>query len=127
MKTWMNLIARDLWVAALRSGKYKQGTNTLVRTLDPCLGVGPMDEGTCEFCALGVLCEVYCDEVEDIRNRKNTFLWSYGRFENKKFPPLEVLEWAGMTTVFSDHVARVNDDYGVKFDEIALIVEHATK
>jgi hypothetical protein len=119
MKTWMNLIARDLWVAALRSGKYKQGSRRLVRdTIEP---------GTCEFCALGVLCEVYCDEVEDIRNRKNTFLWSYGRFENWRMPPMEVLEWAGMTMAFSDHVARMNDNYGVQFDEIALIVEHATK
>jgi hypothetical protein len=119
MKTWMNLIARDLWVAALRSGKYKQGTRRLVRdTIEP---------GTCEFCALGVLCEVYCEEVEDIRNRNNPFRRSYGRFENTTMPPMEVLEWAGMTTGFTDYVARVNDDYGCKFDEIALIVDHATK
>lgn len=122
MKTWMNLIARDLWVAALRSGKYKQGTRRLVRDFRDSI-----KPGTCEFCALGVLCEVYCDEVEDIRNLNNTFLRSYGRFENNKMPPMEVLEWAGMTTGFSDYVARANDDYGVKFDEIALIVEHATK
>jgi hypothetical protein len=39
---------------------------------------------------------------------------------------MEVLEWAGMTTDFTDYVARVNDGYGCKFDEIALIVEHST-
>lgn len=119
MKTWMNLIARDLWVAALRSGKYKQCTRRLVRD-------SIEKQGDCAFCALGVLCEVYCNEVEDIRNRNHTFLRSYGRFENDKMLPMEVLEWAGITPAFSDYVARVNDDYGCKFDEIALMVEHCT-
>jgi len=118
MKTWMNLIARDLWVAALRSGKYEQGTRRLVRDTVA---------GTCEFCALGVLCEVYCEEVEDIRNRNNPFRRSYGAIEATIIPPAEVLGWAGMTTDFVDYVARVNDGYRCKFDEIALMIEHCTK
>lgn len=38
---------RDEWVAALRSGKYKQGRKRLMQT------------GTGEACCLGVLCDLY--------------------------------------------------------------------
>lgn len=40
---------RDKWVAALRSGEYKQGLNQLR---------GKDEDGTDTFCCLGVLCDV---------------------------------------------------------------------
>ncbi len=42
---------KELWVAALRSGKYVQGQGQLATK----------DNGTVKFCCLGVLCQVLVD------------------------------------------------------------------
>lgn len=48
-KKRMNPEVKTKWLAALRSGNYKQGRMALKR------GVG---DGTADYCCLGVLCDI---------------------------------------------------------------------
>ena len=118
----MDSTIKEKWLAALRSGKYKQGTNEL-RTNES------------KFCCLGVLCDVY---------RKETKLgkWSKNDFGNFKFTntkksnntfmgsgrlPLSVMEWAGLPQAnpiidVTESLAGLNDS-GASFEKIADIIE----
>lgn len=51
----MNKKIKNKWVKALRSGKYKQGTEALKITHD--------GDGEAAFCCLGVLCDIVGDKV----------------------------------------------------------------
>jgi len=127
------------WINALRSGKYKQGTETLKQY---------NSKGNAQHCCLGVLCELYNQEMK--KNKKKTlpekvynndFPYGYTRFGNKlDYLPKEVMNWAGMKnsmgefytgiTWFGDYevekiresLADLNDN-GKKFKTIANIIE----
>lgn len=109
---------KQLWIDALRSGKYKQGS-------------GQLRDGD-EYCCLGVLCEVY-------RNRTKHGKWEDGRFVVGKFDELYVLpppvyKWAGldgndepqnpMVCHRHEHafIAKYNDDR-YAFPKIADLIE----
>lgn len=107
------------WVAALRSGEFKQG-------------MGALREGD-EFCCLGVACELAARE--GITNAEEPpsdplidNIWHYGG-ENGVLPP-EVTEWLGLRTncgawqegIIGGSLASQNDN-GASFDEIAAIIE----
>src|SRR4051812_19674656 len=76
----MNPEIKKQWVAALRSGEFKQGKAAL-RNGDT-------------FCCLGVLCELHrrANGGEWERNEEDDFLYH----DNRSFLPEDVWEWAGL-------------------------------
>lgn len=116
MTTKMNPEAKAKIVAALRSGKYKQGTSAL-HTYD-C------------FCIWGVICDVSgvteWSEPDTIGDR-----YYLG---NDIRPPEAVLEWAGLplqgdpftqVTIQNEHDTLMghNDSGTVTFDQLADAIE----
>ena len=65
----MNKDIRDNWVAALRSGMYKQGTGVLRQK---------SQDGRDGFCCLGVLCDVYDPDPEWIDPGPGRSSYEYG-------------------------------------------------
>ena len=134
----MNTAIKPLWIAALRSGEYKQGHHTL-HSKDGC------------FCALGVLCDLYAkqfgfewEEQEALIGSSNRFLTVMAlqhKFNNgEKYysvavPQSPIASWAGMqanpwlqvTTpsgVRSEyHMSEINDKLELTFAQIADLIE----
>lgn len=111
----MNKQVKDKWIAALRSGKYKQTRGFL----------GDMNG----HCCLGVLCEVFADEGNPLSvcmTQQNVV--SYNGCT--RYPPPDVLEWAGLQNnegraSNADHcVAFVNDDSYSFAPSIDYILQH---
>jgi len=99
------------WVAALRSGEYKQGTRQLLR-------------GDGSFCCLGVLTDLAVkDGVGD---------WDHDYYPEASFLPQRVVKWAGLDTR-SPCVApswgtrealwSLNDSSEHGFEELADLIE----
>ncbi len=98
----MNAEVKAKWVAALRSGEYKQAT-------------GALSEGN-GFCCLGVLC--------DLSAKEGRGAWNHVAFEidtrrAMAMPPAPVAAWAGLSGEDMDRIATMNDDDGCSFVEIA--------
>lgn len=79
---------KEKWLAALKSGKYKQGKHALCRTND--------DEKS--FCCLGVLCDLHRKT-----KKKKGFIWQQSDSKNDlmyngsaSYLPIEVQKWAGI-------------------------------
>jgi hypothetical protein len=130
----MNRRIRDMWVAALRSGEFKQGRGWL-RQADP-------KDTPDSFCCLGVLCEIFrretgegvwAEKAQDHDNHR------CGEFNFKLSPlsysdsltPAEVADWAemGCRDPWMDDerygersLSGLNDD-GVDFQTIADVIE----
>ena len=93
------------WVKALRSGKYKQGQMYLKQFYD---------NGKTEHCCLGVLCELYNDEMKKnhkkmlstkIRNKNSGT--DCVTFNNKEGElPKIVMKWSGV----KDSIGRYSTD-----------------
>ena len=127
------------WIAALRSGEYKQGYGHL-RTMDNC------------YCALGVLCDLYSkdenrqwttmrmmfDDGEGTEPRLQQVYVMYHPHNDQysvSVPQLHVGEWAGMQCnpfvkakspygVMNQYrLSEVNDVLKYTFDQIADIIE----
>ena len=106
------------WVAALRSGEYKQGKDVLA------------DTHRTKHCCLGVLCEVAIEKGLEVE--VETRVGHAVMFDNSKaFLPHTVADWAGMktrmgeveegsTTVLS--LMAMNDS-GHTFGGIADVIE----
>lgn len=102
---------KNKWIKALKSGKYKQGTNTL-KTIDG------------KYCCLGVLCKLYGQE-KGVNWRKrgtsNYFL------DECSYLPSAVQEWAGLTDnnpKAGDNVlSLLNDKEKYDFGKIADEIE----
>jgi len=121
------------WIKALRSGKYKQGRGTL-KQYD--------SNGQAEHCCLGVLCELYNQEMrknkkktlpETIYNNDSACPHGYCRLGGKKEDlPKEVMDWAGIENSMGkfypnlflgeNSLADLNDT-GKKFKTISNIIE----
>lgn len=84
----MKAAVKKAWVAALRSGKYKQGRGKL-RTADN------------KFCCLGVLCNLHAQAHPQFAATQ-TNPTSYDNAE--AFPSRRVMEWAGMSEYANDVV-----------------------
>lgn len=107
---------KNLWVEALRSGKYKQSKNRL-----------KTDDG---YCCLGVLCEI---------SNLDTFIKPlecdyYVYFKNFTMPNLLVRQWAGLKedSQYLDKdpleiLAQLNDRDGYSFNQIADYIENSWK
>lgn len=121
---------KDLWVEALRSGKYEQTTGFLKK------GNG--------YCCLGVLCDVYAKTQKKKGFQKSSsqlyHLKNVYNFDNKRAGlPDRVIKWAGINAngkiIISEnseiisqnntisYLMMLNDRDGKTFDEIATFVE----
>lgn len=128
--TKMNAEVKAKWLAALRSGEYKQTEGELKTET----------QEFCGFCCLGVLSDIHSKETgegEWIVHEEYDLLEykdSQGFSENG-VPPPGVLNWAGLCennpTIFETHanedkikstVAELNDN-GKTFKEIADLIE----
>lgn len=98
------------WVAALRSGKYKQGQGWLYSII----------KGSPKFCCLGVLCEVGGVTRQE-ENAKSIF--SYGEKFDTELPPPKFLGEIGLTRLEARHLAKMNDSGGQSFLQIASYIE----
>lgn len=125
----MNKEIKEIWVKALRSGKYTQ-----------CKGALRKDFSDQKyFCCLGVLCDLHrklvlktSDKVWIKRKNANKEDKTYVRHMHVEFLPASVADWAGIplnggptTRVPLEHgndLAHHNDN-GVTFNEIADIIE----
>ncbi len=101
------------WIKALRSGKYKQGKQTLKRND--------------EFCCLGVACEIFKDEldlhIEEAKTDRGDVIIYYnnkaGSLPNEVRKHIGLRYSAGATDNLSlRHLSSMNDS-GKTFDEIA--------
>ena len=92
------------WIAALRSGKYKQGLLRL-RSLDD------------KFCCLGVL----ADACLNADWQKAIDGYDVDCFTHS--PPDSVLDQAGLSPVHAGILMAMNDIQGKTFDEIADWIE----
>ncbi len=71
------------WVAALRSGDYKQGKGQLRKEVD----------GVNSFCCLGVLCNLHAMEHPEIAKNE---LSPRSYLGDSEYLPAQVQDWAGM-------------------------------
>lgn len=125
---FMNKNVMKKWVKALRSGKYKQGQRVLKQT---------NGEGKTSHCCLGVLCELYNDQMR--KNKKKTLSEKiqhgihYINKCDEKLPEI-VKEWAGLYNdigSFKDSPESFEyynglsdmNDLGCSFKKIATIIE----
>lgn len=118
----MNPEIKTRWVAALRSGKYKQGRRVLNRD----------DQ---EFCCLGVLCELAVEDgiVTKAPIYEETTTMDYrgpvdpssDNYQNTTLVPDAVQAWAGVSLnpgVNGRPLSSMNDN-GMDFNTIADYIE----
>ena len=107
---------RQMWVNALRSGKYTQYKGKLTNV------------DTTAFCCLGVACDISNLGTWIKLDNEKTCVYStksenYGHIGEL---PTEVQEWLGLSTSTGNHsisnLADLNDE-GITFTEIADIIE----
>ena len=104
------------WVAALRSGEYKQGTGRLHDAADNA------------YCCLGVACEVYNKENPNSPLNKE-LIGGTVRYDNTTIAlPAKVKEWLGLANISGaynggNYLADDNDCHGMTFDDIAALIE----
>lgn len=97
------------WVAALRSGEYKQGHRVL-RSKDD------------KFCCLGVLCDTISSEMWTPNIFTSTFFWSRGVGLSATLDE-ETRNSVGMTNDEQYELIKMNDDRGKSLKEIARRIE----
>lgn len=116
----MNSEIKKLWVAALRSGDYKQGK---LRLRNPYKG------GQTSFCCLGVLCNLHAIAHPEIAKEEKDE-WTY--MGEGGVLPAAVSAWAGLTKPCGDDVtietintglAGHNDLYERNFLTLAKAIE----
>lgn len=98
------------WVAALRSGKYKQGKDQLKTSEE-------------RFCCLGVLTDLYCKSTKKS--------WDQATKNNDKTLPYSVQVWAGIRDSnpsvkiegASNSLSDINDSGDYSFKKIATLIE----
>lgn len=114
----MNQEVKEIWVKALRSGKYIQGKERLRNVTD-------------NYCCLGVLCDLHREMTDSsiwTRSLSGDFLYGNDGAKSSTVLPGIVMNWAGLNdenpeiTIMGTTLAHMNDD-GVSFEEIADIIE----
>jgi hypothetical protein len=117
----MNSQIKQQWIEALRSNEYEQ-TTAYLRT----------QQG---YCCLGVLCDLYAWEHDDVEWDRSNNGNSYEFLDAYQALPDKVMKWAGLSHadpyyVVADeetgerniHLSTVNDN-GSTFEEIAQLIE----
>ena len=111
-----------LWVKALRSGEYKQCTQFL--------HIAGSDGD--EFCCLGVACDLYIKEGNELEVKRNPYDAPHTVRYNEitSVLPREVRDWLGLRSEDGLYNAPIQDrtlvgdnDNGKTFEEIADIIE----
>jgi hypothetical protein len=109
------------WVAALRSGKYNQGSGRLKS----------YDNDEAAFCCLGVLCDLHAKSEESDKEdwfRSGLDYASY--MEQANYTPRSVMEWADLPQ--NDPLLRIDghgvdisalNDKGYPFVTLAKLIE----
>lgn len=117
----MKAEVKDLWVSALNSEKYEQGSGYLHQ----------VKNGTGKLCCLGVLCDlavnagVILPPTKEVRRGRQVYLYQ----EGATFLPLEVVEWAGLQRAdpgpeqLGSARLSFRNDRGISFWEIARVIE----
>lgn len=108
---------REKWVAALRSGEYKQ-THGVLKNSDN------------RYCCLGVACEIFSKENEGgFEYIHGEFYFKSGDEERVGSPPTNVVKYFGLISEFGiwgegdgESLVGMNDN-GKSFEEIAQIIE----
>jgi hypothetical protein len=110
----------QLLVAALRSGKYKQGIGRLVRITD---------NGK-EHCCLGVACELYIEAGNKLDAQPHELdqnVLAFGEALAVAGLPTEVRDWLGFSDSLGGYrltgMLAGDNDNGKTFTEIADIIE----
>lgn len=103
---------KEMWIAALTGGKYRQTKNQLRKGNS--------------FCCLGVLCDLAV-KSEIGKWDRNNFVSRNGDVEEGTLPP-SVRKWAGIKSKFgyttSDgDLTDLNDEENFKFPAIAKVIE----
>lgn len=111
----MNKDIKKKWISALRSGEYKQAHHRLMRVRN--------EEKS--YCCLGVLTDLFHKEtgkgewiLKEIPNA-SAGIFKIGHFENETVLPLEVIEWAGLTS----HSPQVGEHSLVEHNDGGDILE----
>lgn len=118
---------KKLWLAALRSGEYRQGTGAL-RSQRYMSGKHIKDvEYVDVFCCLGVLCNLHAQahpEIAAAQTNRSAYMGLTGTL------PHEVADWAGIPrrteddeNSAQDKLMTLNDSRGFSFKKIANWVE----
>ena len=102
----------ELWVKALRSGKYNKGKGALSY------------QGS--FCCLGVLCEVMKEQGFPLRTIEEPY--KYTKYDNSdETLPISAMEWSGMSSGNGrcpvGSLSDINDTTETDFDGLATIIE----
>src|SRR4051812_46870410 len=103
------------WVAALKSGEYKQGRLHLKK------------DNT--YCCLGVLCDIHRKECSTGWIQQRTYMGSFLTYLGERYVlPLEVANWAGLegsNPLIPGHnfLASLNDIDSLNFEQIADLIE----
>ena len=117
----MKKTIKKKWLAALRSGKYKQTEGMLKNK-----------EG---FCCLGVLCDLYVKSHKatkwDGKNQERNGKKAYAVFGENGIVPKQVMDWAGLSSAnpsvkFKEahtSLAGLNDNYNLNFKGIAKVID----
>lgn len=129
----MNPAIKQLWIDALRSGKYVQTDGQLRRKH------GEANDTFCTYCALGVLCDIAADhgigewDDESFDCSRVNLTGCYDRSD--QMLPYSVQKWAGIThanpsvhitntsTPYWETIVHLNDGQNYSFEEIAEILE----
>lgn len=120
MSTSMNPGIKAQWIAALRSGQYKQGTSRLRRII----------RGEDRYCCLGILCElaVQAGAITPPTRSNGEALYRYG--EDSACLPNAVSRWSGLNGFSGLYIINgsqsslvENNDKGMTFDQIADTIE----
>lgn len=106
MKTRTRKEVYKLWIAALRSGKYKQGK-------------GSLKEGN-KYCCLGVLCDL---AIKDGGGDKEQ--WKKGDMflDYYDILPPNMWEWMNMSCAQETALINMNDIHNASFKHIANFIE----
>lgn len=134
----MDKAIKQRWLDALRSGKYAQGTGSLMRKINTPVGT------TDEYCCLGVLCDIlreelnlWWDEGTLVRDDKGNALgqkyeisaggggilppsvYNYCGLEGNDAPNPNVIDTSAGC---GKSLAEMNDEH-ISFTDIAIIIE----
>lgn len=119
---------KERWIAALRSGEYRQTKSRLRRSPVTTLEGGQEVEiSPAGYCCLGVLCEVFRQEDPDRLVWSNSNFKSLELIDGKSIPstglsevlPSAVAEWAGLDDV--DPSVEVKVSNGERFISLASL------
>lgn len=110
---------RTKWIAALRSGAYRQAKGRMIRPA----GWSDSSGGDVEsFCSLGVLCDVLCKEDIGLRRAGSAFLFN-GELMAAR-PSEKLRQEIGLENRLMKNVMMYNDSIGLSFDDIAELLEN---